>query len=940
MIKKVLKRKLLPAITLSLLIILSSFIIDVDGWNQQAYIYKFNKLEIPASQDLMVIEIDNESIKHFNTWPWPRSRFAEFLIKVEEASPKMVAFDIDFSTKSHDVFDAEFSKALENVSFPVILPSTTEASHNVMNLQQVERRPIKSLSKYSLLGHNKLLLDDSGKVFKYPTFSVLGRPSIGALMANKANTPDAPILINYSIDPKSIPRLSFKDIATNKFDYSQIEGKTLLIGFTSSEMGDLYNLPKHGRTPSVLIHALGYETLVSDKQFTAIPDLVILILSVIMFICVTFTHDDKRLVLALGFNCLFGGIIYIISFLLHNNLMIMLPVAMLYVALIASCLLQVIQNIKYRTYILFKETNRNNYNKALVNQVIKESANGIVITDLQGAVLVANQKARQLFSMDHDTIINGESVYNYIPHSEDLLKRLSQSKPNSDSKIDFSVKKISNKHGQEFSIEMILNKTNFVQHIRQTQLIGRSQKVKSHEIFSFTISDVTEKMKIIAEKTLSENALIDLKNNDQLTKLPNRNSFNKILDLLYSNTHVNKSSLVILVNLDSLKEINDIYGVYIGDDAICQVGNLINSLIDDHGIVARFSDKIFGIIYNDIDTENTSHCEQLLSQIHYLFAKPLNLHGQKVIMDISMGVVIAPKHGETPDILMNNATQALDYSKSSNDIKWFTYEEDLTQTMRSKRSIRLELERAIENDEFVLYYQPQHEILTGKLIGFESLIRWEDPEKGLRFPDEFIPVAEDCDLITKIGEMVLKIGCEDAVNWPDDISVAINVSPIQFKNTDMAALCKRYIYETGLPAHRLELEITESMMMDDIDHVIRTLTKIQDLGVKIAMDDFGTGYSSLQYLTELPFDKIKIDRSFTMNIGKSKQADALISTIVALGHSLDKMVLAEGIETEDMIILLKAAGCHIGQGYHYSRPMPIEDVRNYFESIEMIAKTA
>lgn len=281
-----------------------------------------------------------------------------------------------------------------------------------------------------------------------------------------------------------------------------------------------------------------------------------------------------------------------------------------------------------------------------------------------------------------------------------------------------------------------------------------------------------------------------------------------------------------------------------------------------------------------------------------------------------------------------------DNAENSNSNKWFIYEEDLAQNIRTRREIRTEIQRGIKNEEFVLYYQPQHDIRSGELIGYESLIRWNDPIKGLRYPDEFIPVAEEFGLITEIGELVLKLGCHDAAKWPSNLSVAINVSPMQFKTTDMAALCRKYLHQSGLPAKRLELEITESILMDDKDHVIKTLTAIQKLGVKIAMDDFGTGYSSLQYLTELPFDKIKIDRSFTMNIGKSTQADALISTIITLGHSLDKVVLAEGIESEDMIVLLKAAGCQIGQGYHYGKPMPISDVMAHLALIETLSDIA
>uniref|UniRef100_A0A2A4YRI0 EAL domain-containing protein n=1 Tax=OCS116 cluster bacterium TaxID=2030921 RepID=A0A2A4YRI0_9PROT len=938
MIRRVLKRKLLPAVMLSVVIAILAFTANITGWNQTANIHKFNQFETPASQNLVIIEIDEESVSHFNTWPWPRSRFAEFLYKLELVSPELVVFDVDFSAVSNQADDVTFGNAINNVSFPVILPTKTRASKQMLARNEV--LPIEPLAKYSLLGSVDIKMEKSGLVHEYPTFSESGRPTMGALLANRINTPEEPVHIDFSIDPLSIPYISFKDIVTGNFDEREIRGKTLLVGATSQQSGDMYTLPKHGRLPNVYIHALGYETLIADTLLSTVSPLIMLFLAITLFILLTFSHDDKRLGLALVSNFVIIAAIYALSFILHAYAKIMLPVTILYVAMILSCAQQIIQNIKYRTYILFKETNRNNYNKALVNQVIKESVNGIIITDLQGGVLVANSKAQKLFTMDHQTVENNESVFDYIPGSRELFEKVSQLKALDFSKTEYVTEKFKNKGGQEYIVEMMLNKTSFVQYFDNHKFFGGHNRIKSHEIFNFTIQDVTEKMKILAEKDKSDNALSDLMNNDPLTKLPNRASFNKILELLYSNKHVQKNSIVVLLNLDSIKEINDMHGLDIGDDAIYKAGRMLNNIVGSQGMVARFSEKIFGIIYSGVDSENADHYKELIRQLYYLFSKPLRLGNKNIPMAVSMGVVIAPKHGDSPDTLISNAVQALDYSKASKSTKWFIYQEDLAQKLRDKREIRLDLQRAIKNDEFVLYYQPQHDIVSGKLLGYESLIRWEDPIKGLRFPDEFIPVAEEFGLITEIGELVLKTGCHDAVHWPDDITVAINVSPIQFKDADMVALCRKYLKQSGLAPERLELEITESMMMDDVDHVIETLTSIQDLGVKIAMDDFGTGYSSLQYLTELPFDKIKIDRSFIMNIGKSKQADALISTIVTLGHSLDKLVLAEGIETEEMIIMLRAAGCQMGQGYHYGKPMPIKHVRSQLDLIEKQRRSA
>lgn len=914
-------RKLATAITVASLIPLIYLTLNLDKLDQYNLINNFERYDTNASEQLAIIKIDDASIQHMSNWPWPRKIYGELIDKLAASQPKMVVFDIDFSSNSNPFDDSVFASALGNAAYPVILPAVITSSQKLNDrILYNESVPIDILAQRVGLANANALPETSGLVFNYATYADNGRISIGAYLANLVDNVAEKIIIDYSIDPKSIPSYSFKDILSGNFDKNALKNKKILIGSTAITLGDMYTLPKYGRNAGVYIHALAFESIIKQDRLTKISKAWILLISSLLLFALTYFLYRKKfnhIMLISGFLAI---IIFLTNLALHLFYQVIMPPAYLYAAIIITVIWQTMVVLQYRARVVFKEKNDNKYNQAVIDQMIKSNSSGIIITNEKGEILVFNDKAKQLFCLNQQCVADKELVFDYVKGSRQIFNQIQQAAENARSQIEFGKQVFTHQDGSQRHVELSLNKSIFSQHFLN------DKNMTIHEIFNFSITDISEKMQIIAEKNKSQLALIDLENNDPLTKLANRKSFNGFVEQLYSDETLDKTSMIILVNLDSIKEINEIYGQLIGDDAICQVGRELSELVGDRGHVTRFSNKTFGLIIDNINADNTAQHLKYIQEIYYLFSKPLNLDGQQILMSVSMGIAVAKLHGDSPEKLITNAEQALDHAKNTKSIDWFVYEEDLANKLREKRQLEIEIKRAIKNEEFVLYYQPQHDIKSGDLVGYESLIRWNDPEKGLRYPDDFIPAAEEFDLITEIGELVLKLGCNDAAKWPTHLSVAINVSPAQFIHADMAALCHKYLKKSGLSPNQLELEVTESMMMDDIDTVIKTLSAVKKLGVKIAMDDFGTGYSSLQYMTELPFDKIKIDRSFTMNIGKSEIADELIKSIIALGHSLNKIVLAEGVEEPEMIELLKAANCEIGQGYHYGKPMSIEHV--------------
>jgi EAL domain-containing protein (putative c-di-GMP-specific phosphodiesterase class I) len=277
-----------------------------------------------------------------------------------------------------------------------------------------------------------------------------------------------------------------------------------------------------------------------------------------------------------------------------------------------------------------------------------------------------------------------------------------------------------------------------------------------------------------------------------------------------------------------------------------------------------------------------------------------------------------------PDELVGNADLALYRAKRDDKGSYRFFDRGLDRVMVNRREIGSALRRALSAHEFCNFYQPQYDLSTGDLVGYEALLRWNDPQQGLRMPGEFIPVAEETGLIGELGEWALIQACLDAAKWPEQLNVAVNLSPIQLKQSDIRQKIERALSHSGLRPDRLEIEVTENILISDTERALGLLKALQQLGVRIAMDDFGTGYSSLSYLARFPFDKIKVDRSFVSNLGHDQHVDAIITTIMGLGRSFNVPITAEGIETEAQLERLRAVGCQYGQGYLFGKPQPLD----------------
>ena len=433
----------------------------------------------------------------------------------------------------------------------------------------------------------------------------------------------------------------------------------------------------------------------------------------------------------------------------------------------------------------------------------------------------------------------------------------------------------------------------------------------------------------VTERKAAEARIAQLAHFDPLTNLPNRTLFREQLERELSFVRRGAQLAVLYLDLDHFKSINDTLGHPAGDELLKAVAQRLRGCLRESDLIARLGGDEFAIVQTPLqDPKDAELFAQRLREA--VTGTCYDLDGHQTTADLSIGIALSPGDGTEMDELVKHADLALYGAKADGRANYRYFEPKMNARMKHRRDLEIDLRSAITNDEFELHYQPLINLQTQAIIGCEALLRWRHPSRGMIPPLEFIPVAEETGLINAIGDWVLRRACLEAMKWPNQVSVAVNVSPIQFRNPALALTVVNALAASGLPAHRLELEVTESVIMQNSDATLATLHQIHDLGVRIAMDDFGTGYSSLSYLRSFPFDKIKIDRSFIGDLSKGNDAVAIVQAILHLASSLKMTTTAEGVETVEQQKLLQATGCNEMQGYLFSPPRPAAEIAELF----------
>jgi diguanylate cyclase (GGDEF)-like protein/PAS domain S-box-containing protein len=442
----------------------------------------------------------------------------------------------------------------------------------------------------------------------------------------------------------------------------------------------------------------------------------------------------------------------------------------------------------------------------------------------------------------------------------------------------------------------------------------------------------------VTDQREAEARIAYIAHHDALTGLPNRALFRNRLEDSIARAQRGEGFAVHCLDLDRFKEVNDSLGHSLGDALLRAVAGRLREELREIDTVARLGGDEFAIIQSRV--QQPAEATRLARRLIEVMSQPFELEGHQVVIGTSLGISLAPADGEEADTLLKNGDMALYRAKADGRGRLCFFEPEMDARMQARRRLEMDLRRALVAREFELFFQPIVEVRSRRVTGLEALLRWNHPQQGLVPPDHFIPLAEEIGLIIPLGEWVLEQACAHAARWPGDTTIAVNLSPAQFASRGLVDAVARALAAAGLDPGRLELEITETVMLQDTEATLTTLHRLKALGVRIAMDDFGTGYSSLSYLQRFPFDKVKIDRCFTRDLGLTQQSDAIIRAVAGLCQGLDMRTTAEGVETEEQFRALARKGCAEAQGYLFSRPCPAGEIPEMLARLSLAACAA
>lgn len=459
-------------------------------------------------------------------------------------------------------------------------------------------------------------------------------------------------------------------------------------------------------------------------------------------------------------------------------------------------------------------------------------------------------------------------------------------------------------------------------------VIRNAQGVRTHHIAVF--SD-------LSQIKLTEQKLDFLVHRDPLTELPNRVLFHELLSLaIQKNDHNNSRFALLFLDLVNFKMINESLGPSLGDKLLIEVANRLRELLPKVNAIARVGGDIFNIIL-----EQNAHAlgpDLVAQQIFDAFNEPFNIDGHQVCSGVSIGIALYPEDGLDAETLQSHGDAALHQAKSQGRGLLRFFSPEMTSLAKARLALEADLRRAIKENELRLFYQPQIDLVDGQIVGFEALVRWQHPSRGMIPPSSFIPLAEECGLIVPLGEWVLKTACNQIKTWsfsrPEFGQIAVNVSAAQLGRGNFATMVKTIINETGIQPECLEIEITESSVMSNLTSAVESLSELKALGVRLSIDDFGTGYSSLAYLQQLAVHKLKIDISFVRKILVNSGDALIVQAVIALGHSLGLEIIAEGVEELAQAKYLRFLQCDVMQGYLVSKPLPVNEIEAFLNSYE------
>jgi diguanylate cyclase (GGDEF)-like protein/PAS domain S-box-containing protein len=841
-----------------------------------------------ATGATVFVDIDAASLESVGRWPWPRSVHARLLDELMALGADKVVFDIDFSLPSDEAGDAEFERALADAGGYALLAAFQQ--QQVGQVVPAVNMPIGRFAQHADPVAVNVTLDRDGIVRSYPLGMWLDGtwvPSVASVLAGASPTAQGRFGIDYAIDPHTVPRIAARDLLAGAVPAEAVEGRNVVIGASAVELRDFFVVPRHGILPGALLQIVASETLQQGRPLLGLgvwPEIGALVLLIGIGAWLRSGQPLWAIVLAalsLGLGT------EAIATVLQLRLALILDTASIHLGLAALLLGALVDEVRRRGEQHRRAARERDAVRTILDRVITDNFDGVVIVDEEGTVLSASQSAAALLGR---TLL-GNKANDVLP---DALQRVLRQCFCGETPPPIRELSVDTPDGP-----------------RQLEYAATRSAVETtmakRTVVSLTFRDITE-------RRAAEDRLLFLSRHDPVTGALTRSA---LLDEAQARLARGNELSLVMFDLRRFRAINDTLGHNQGDVLLRLAVTRLRNMGPD--AVARLGADSFALLAPVMEPDRLAG--YALSIAEWL-SFPYQLDdGHRAVVAASAGATTSLLSGRDAETLLSHADMALSVAKEGvgNGVRLF--EPGMGDRLHASRNMDSALREAIRLQQLTLVYQPQIDLATGRVIGAEALCRWTDPVLGTVSPVDFIAAAEETGLIVELGAWVLEAACREAARWPEELGLAVNVSPLQFELSDVEQAVATALERTGLHPSRLDIEITEGVFVRNAAEVTATLETIRAMGVGIALDDFGTGYSSLGYLGRLPVDKIKIDQRFVRELPGDPESQAIVTAVLSLSRALGKSTVAEGIETQAQAELLRRAGCTRGQGYHFGRPM-------------------
>ena len=867
----------------------------------------FRRAERPAHGDVVIVEIDPRSLRRLGVWPWPRGYHATLLENLTAAGARRVGFDIDFSSRSDPEEDRELAAAVEAAGERVVLPAFllwewAGAAYGGLAVVQ----PPAALARRATVASINVRPEQDGLVRRYELRGEIERmPSFAAALTARVPPELDAFYLDYSIASRTIPRLSYVDVLTGRFNRSAVRDRAVIVGPTAVELGDHIAVPVEAAMPGPLLQAVAFESLVQDRALRRVGRGAtiggVVLLAGVFWPLMLRVPWRRGLVLTAAAGTLLLAAVAVYEWL-RPTLLDAVPWLF---ALLSLQALALVRLIDQQALGLLRQRVAVRRSEALMRHVVQNSFDAIVTVDAGGHVTTVNGSAERLFGYARHEA-PGPSLTDLVrlddERSLDELLAAAGRGP-------FEGRG-HHRGGREFPVEIVIDAI-------------ASAEDASHVA---VIRDITE-------RAAHRDELRHRASHDPLTGLPNRALlYESVARALDGADRAQGSAALLLIDLDRFKEINDALGHAVGDRLLRAVAERFEAVLGPRDLLARLGGDEFAVLLREATVERAEPTARALRDS---LGVPFAVEGFSLEVDASLGIAVYPEHGADADTLLQRADMAM-YVAKEQHAGVAVYGPGLDQNYLRRLTIKSELRAAIESGRLTLVYQPKVDTASGTIVGAEALLRWHHPHHGSIPPDEFTRVAEHSGLIRPLTQWVVEQALAQAAAWSAagvPLQISVNLSVRNLLEPDLPQRLAQALARHAVAASRLTLEITESAIMNDIEQAIATMHRLRELGVSISVDDYGTGYSSLAYLMRLPASELKIDRSFVMHVLDDPATETIVRSTIDLAHSLGMKVVAEGVETADVCSLLARIGCDLVQGYHFGRPMePTELLRRARDS--------